>query len=139
MAKLLNEIQWGKPLLAPEPNVEYEASLMKRLSPWLQEAIEVILQPERVAYAPVHLMSVAYFVACQENECRYCYGEVRALMRIWGYSERQIRDLEQEASLADGVTRRVVEFARKLARSNPSPARFFSGPRVGSEQRCKTQ
>jgi hypothetical protein len=44
-------------------------------------------------------------------------------MQIWGYSERQIQDLEQEATLADDITRMVVEFARKLAKSNPSPAR----------------
>jgi alkylhydroperoxidase family enzyme len=68
-------------------------------------------------------MGISYFVASQENACRYCYGMARAVMKIMGFTENQIQDLEQEASLADGVTRQVVEFARKLARSNPSPAR----------------
>ena len=70
-----------------------------------------------------HLMGISYFVASQENACRYCYGMARAIMKIAGFKEKQIQDLENEASLADGLTRQVVEFARKLARSNPSPAR----------------
>lgn len=123
MAKLLNEIEWGEPLLAPDPNTQYESQLSKRLSPWLSATVLSLSEPEKVAYAPLKLMGVAYFVASQENACRYCYGTARALMKIWGYSEKQIQDLEHEASLAGGLTRRVVEFARKLAKSNPSPAR----------------
>jgi alkylhydroperoxidase family enzyme len=123
MAKLLHEIQWGEPLVAPDPNTGYEAQLGARLSPWLATAVRSASEPERVTYAPLRLMGIAYFVASQENACRYCYGMSRALMKIWGYSEKQIQDLEHEASLAGGVTRKVVEFARKLAKSNPSPAR----------------
>lgn len=123
MAKLLNEIEWGEPLLAPAANTQYESQLIKRLSPWLSATLASLSEPEKVAYAPLKLMGVAYFVASQENACRYCYGTARALMKIWGYSEKQIQDLEHEASLAGGLTRKVVEFARKLAKSNPSPAR----------------
>jgi alkylhydroperoxidase family enzyme len=119
---LLSEIQWGQPLLA-EPGVPPEVAVGKRMSPWLMWAVQSVAGPEQVVRAPLKLLGVAYFVACQENACRYCYGEARAVMKIWGYSERQIRDLEQEASLADGLTRRVVEFTRKLAKSNPTPAR----------------
>jgi alkylhydroperoxidase family enzyme len=123
MAKLLNEIEWSEPLIAPVANTVYEAQLGARLSPWLGAAVRSASEPEKVSYAPLNLMGVAYFVACQENACRYCYGEARALMKISGYSEKQIQDLEHEASLASGLTQKVVEFARKLAKSNPSPAR----------------
>jgi hypothetical protein len=68
-------------------------------------------------------MGIAYFVTSQETACRYCYGAARATMQIWGYSEKQIQDLEYEATLADGITRMVVEFACKLAKSNSTPAR----------------
>ena len=115
MAKLLHEIEWESPLL--------DSQDIQRLSPWIREAVESFSKPQHVAYAPVRLMDVTYLVASQENACRYCYGTARAIMKISGYSERQIQDLEHEASLADGMTRQVVEFARKLARSNPSPAR----------------
>ena len=123
MAKLLHEIEWGNPLLTPSPNTDYEAELVKRLSPWLASAMLSFSEPEKVAYAPLSLMGVAYLVASQENACRYCYGSARAAMKIWGYNEKQIQDLEHEANLAGGLTRLVVEFARKLAKSNPSPAK----------------
>jgi alkylhydroperoxidase family enzyme len=123
MAKLLHEIEWEMPLIAPGDGTKSEAELMKRMSPWLAEAVSTFYDPEKVSYAPLKLMGISYFVASQENACRYCYGEARALMKIWGYSEKQIQDLEHEANLAGGLTRNVVEFARKLAKSNPSPAR----------------
>ena len=93
------------------------------MNPWLAAAVLSFSEPEKVAYAPLQLMGVAYFVASQENSCRYCYGAARAMMKIRGYSEKQVQDLEHEADLAGGLTRQVVEFARKLAKSNPSPAR----------------
>ena len=123
MAKLLQEIEWSEPLLTPRPDASPEVELQERLSPWLRKAVRTLADPDRVTHAPLHLMGVSYFVASQENACRYCYGMARAIMKIVGFKEKQIQDLEHEASLADGLTRQVVEFARKLARSNPSPAR----------------
>ncbi len=123
MAKLLQEIEWSEPLLVPRPHSSPEAEMRERLSPWLQKAMDSLGDPDRVSHAPLHLMGVSYFVASQENACRYCYGMARAVMKIMGFKEKQIQDLEHEASLADGLTRQVVEFARKLARSNPTPAR----------------
>ena len=123
MAKLLHEIEWEKPLLTPSGDIGYETDLMGRLSPWLREAVGSLADADRVAHAPLDLMGVAYFVTSQENACRYCYGTARAVMKIAGFKEKRIQDLEHEASLAGGLTRRVVEFTRKLARSNPSPAR----------------
>jgi len=123
MAKLLHEIEWSEPLLTPRPDISPEADLQGRLSPWLRKAVGSLSDPDRVSHAPLHLMGVSYFVASQENACRYCYGMARAIMKIVGFKEKQIQDLEHEATLADGLTRLVVEFARKLARSNPSPAR----------------
>jgi alkylhydroperoxidase family enzyme len=123
MAKLLNEIEWSEPLLTPGPDSSPEAAVQARLSPWLRKAVRSLGDPDRVTHAPPRLMGISYFVASQENACRYCYGMARAIMKIFGFKEKQIQDLENEASLADGLTRQVVEFARKLARSNPSPAR----------------
>jgi alkylhydroperoxidase family enzyme len=123
MAKLLNEIEWEEPLLAHRKDISLEAEAQQRMSPWLGKAVSSLADPDRVSHAPFHLMGISYFVASQENACRYCYGMARAIMKIMGFKEKQIQDLEHEASLADGLTRQVVEFARKLARSNPSPAR----------------
>jgi alkylhydroperoxidase family enzyme len=125
MAKLLHEIEWEPPVFGSRSGsaVEYEAELASKLSPWLVWATMSFSEPVKFSYATATLMGVAYFVTSQENACRHCYGTARAVMKIWGYSEKQVRDLEQEASLADGTTRRVVEFSRKLAKSNPSPAK----------------
>jgi alkylhydroperoxidase family enzyme len=123
MAKLLKEIEWEAPLLALDSNSLYETELLKRLSPWLSEAVRTMSDPVEYTYATPKLIGIAQLVTSQENACRYCYGLERAAMKIWGYSEKQIQDLEEEASLTDGITRRVVGFARKLAKSNPSPAK----------------
>jgi alkylhydroperoxidase family enzyme len=123
MARLLHEIDWGEPVVPVPEKADYEAELGRRFSPWLGAALQSLMEGEKVSYAPLRLMGIAYFVASQENACRYCYGMSRAIMKMWGYSEKQVQDLENKATLADGLTRRVVEFSRKLARSNPSPAR----------------
>jgi alkylhydroperoxidase family enzyme len=120
MARLLQEIEWGAPLF---PGGGHEAEMERHSSPWISQAAEWVSEPLRFSFATPRHMGIAYFVTSQENACRHCYGSARAMMQIWGYSERQIRDLEQQAALADGITRQVVEFARKLAKSNPSPAR----------------
>ncbi len=122
MAKLVHEIEWEAPLV-PVQSPDYEAQLLGKLSPWLQSAALSISVPVVFSYADPKLIGISQLVTSQENACRYCYGLERAVMKIWGYSEKQIQDLEEEASLADGITRLVVDFARKLAKSNPSPAK----------------
>lgn len=123
MARTLQEIEWSAPLLESAPDAAYETELMKKLHPWLGRTAASLSEPVKASYAAPAMMEIAYLVTSQENACRYCYGLSRAAMKIWGYSEKRIQDLEQRATMADSVTRRVVEFARKLARSNPSPAR----------------
>jgi alkylhydroperoxidase family enzyme len=123
MAKLLHEIEWGSPLLPPQKDGNYEEELGERMSPWLGAAVRSLNDPQKISFISVKLFGVVYFVTCQENSCRYCYGEARALMKMWGYSEKQIQDLEHEANLASVSTRLVVEFARKLAHANPVPAK----------------
>jgi alkylhydroperoxidase family enzyme len=122
MAKLLQEIEWEAPLV-PIQSADYEETLSEKLSPWLRNSAQVITGPVVYSYADPKLIGISQLVTSQENACRYCYGVERAAMKFWGYSEKQIRDLEEEASLADGITRQVVIFARKLAKSNPSPAK----------------
>jgi alkylhydroperoxidase family enzyme len=122
MAKLLQEIEWESPLFGADTGTGFMTEL-SRLSPWIGTTIASFSEPMEFSYATSRHMGIAYFVTSQENACRYCYGVARATMQIWGYSEKQIRDLEQQATLADGITRMVVEYARKLAKSNPTPAR----------------
>ena len=104
------KLDWPEPLVPMRQIGEH--------APWLPQGSGLVL-----AFAPPRLIDVATLVTSQENACRFCYGALRAAMRISGYSEAQIRDLEREVELADGVTREVVRLARKLARSDPRPVR----------------
>ena len=100
MAKLLQEIEWSEPLLTPRPDASPEVELQERLSPWLRKAVRTLADPDRVTHAPLHLMGVSYFVASQENACRYCYGMARAIMKIVGFKEKQIQDLYEQRSMS---------------------------------------
>jgi len=102
--------EWPDPLVPPEV-------IMAR-APWITPPVL-----SRLAFAPARLIDVATFVTSQENACRFCYGALRTMMRLSGYSDEQIRDLERDVQLADGVTREVVSLSRKLARSTPRPVK----------------
>jgi alkylhydroperoxidase family enzyme len=104
------DMQWPEPLVSPE-------TIMAK-APWMRPP-----PMSRLAYAPPRLVDIAALVTTQENACRYCYGAMHTMMRLSGYSEKRITDLERDVQLADGLTREVVSLARKLARSNPRPVR----------------
>jgi alkylhydroperoxidase family enzyme len=100
----------------PDPLVPIE-TIMAR-APWIKPPVLA-----RLAFAPPRLAEVATFVTTQENACRFCYGALRSAMRLSGYSNERIRDLERDVQLADGLTREVVSLSRKLARSTPRPVK----------------
>ncbi len=122
--------------MPPQENPELEAEFRKRhRSAPYPECLRRVAGSARLArslvplYDPIHsvhldaeLASVAMFVTCQENSCRYCYGALRTILKIIGFSEKRIGELEREVALADGKTRQVVELTRRLAESNPRPA-----------------
>lgn len=101
---------WPEPLVPP--------LLIEQRAPWM-----VPPPLNRLAFAPPQLVDVATFVTTREHACRYCYGALWTAMRLSGYSDRRINDLERDVRLADGLTREVVSLSRKLARSTPRPAK----------------
>lgn len=135
MAQLLNELQWGEPLFAPDIDPAWEAELKRRggnvsevdrriaPSPWLREA-SLGITIGRACAIPAHLFNVAALVTSQENACRYCYGANRAYMKMLGYSESFIGRIEHDVHLAElnDKERALVAFCRNLARSRPRPA-----------------
>ena len=136
MAQLLNEIEWAEPVLPAVENAEWEAVVKRAVghvsdvhrrvspSPWLRRAC-LRTDSYRVSHMPVQLVDRGALVTAQESSCRYCYGAVRAFMRILGYSERMIGRIEREAQMGelDPKERAFLQFCRNLARSNPRPAR----------------
>lgn len=134
MAQLLNEIEWGQPILPSVKIPEWEAEikadigfvpdLLTRVSrsPWLRQ---ICLRWSRIPVNgfPRHLSDIAALVVAQENACRYCYGVARSQMRLFGYSEDMISRIERDMHLAelDEKERFFIRFCRNLSRSNPRP------------------
>jgi alkylhydroperoxidase family enzyme len=136
MAQLLGDIEWEEPLNEPVviPTWEKEAKeryggasdMSRRLAPvpWLSRAFSLSnLYP--INTVATRLADLIFLVVSQENSCRYCYGAARAHMRILGYSDRAISQIEREMQLAelDEKDQAFIRFCRSLARSNPRPAR----------------
>jgi alkylhydroperoxidase family enzyme len=135
MPLLLSEIQWSDPVLPVARDREWEAELKRRgaqvleldrrvaPSRWLREAGYQATNyvPDAL---PERLHRIGSMVTAQENSCRYCYGANRAYMKVLGYSESFIQQVERDVQLAelDDKERAYVGFCRSLARSRPRPA-----------------
>jgi alkylhydroperoxidase family enzyme len=136
MAQLLEEIEWGEALYHPVVVPEWEAEAKARFAgtydylrrvaplPWLRR-ICAMWQLYPISRLPLRLADFTMLVVSQENACRYCYGVARAHLRIVGYSERVIGQIERELQLAelDQKDQAFLRFCRQLARSNPRPAK----------------
>jgi AhpD family alkylhydroperoxidase len=74
---------------------------------------------------PGGLADLVGFVVSQDNSCRYCYGAQRAMLRFMGYKEGQIDRIEKDvqASEISPKDQTALDFARRLSRSNPRPAK----------------
>ncbi len=131
---MLNQIEWSPPTLSVVHDTKWEAEVKADIgmvpdvhtrtsrSPWLRN---VMLKWPRyeVQEFPTKLADICGLVAAQENSCRYCYGVARSWMRLWGYSEKMISNIERNAQLAemDEKERAFIRFSRNLSRSNPKP------------------
>ena len=136
MAELMHEIEWSEPLLPqfyiPEWEKEVKAKagsvpdIFKRVSRsvWLRETLLRWPQYQPREFSE-KLSLICGLVTAQENTCRYCYGVGRSQMKLMGYSEKLISDIERETQLAelDTKERAFVQFCRKLSRSTPRPSR----------------
>jgi len=135
MAPLLNEIEWGEPILPRVADPEWEATIKRRGAPlgeaeqrvspikWVREACLWVLT-YRAREIPERLSTMGAMVAAQEVSCRYCYGALRASMKMLGYSESTISRIERDVRVAELEPREhaFVSLCRKLARSRPRPA-----------------
>ncbi|MFG6687766.1 carboxymuconolactone decarboxylase family protein [Mariniflexile sp. HNIBRBA6329] len=134
MAQLLNEIEWSEPTLSVVHDTNWEAEVKADIgmvpdihtrtsrSPWLRRTVLKWPRYEAKEF-PRKLADICCLVAAQENACRYCFGVARSSMRLWGYSERMISNIERNVQMAemDEKERAFIRFSRNLSRSNPTP------------------
>jgi alkylhydroperoxidase family enzyme len=134
MVYSLDKIDWCEaPLVTPMSDAAWEresargeaTNMAKYLTPvrWLLQA-EELLEVRVTPSVPVVLGALICLVVAMDNSCRHCYGAIRSMLKIMGYSEAQIRKLE-ETLAADKLTEKdkaALEFARKVSRSSPRPS-----------------
>ena len=133
MTVLLNEIEWSEPTLSVVRDAKWEAEVKADIgmvpdihtrtsrSPWLRSAILKWPRYEAQEF-PRKLADICSLVAAQENACRYCYGVARSWMRLWGYSEKMISNIERNAQIAemDEKEKAFIRFCRNLAGQTPN-------------------
>lgn len=134
----MSDVEWESPLLDPVKNAAAERFLRREIgtvpsgacyfldSPWLTSALAAFdLRALPLMHVSRTLMGLLALVVSQDNSCRYCYAETRGLMRILGFSEQRIEQLEENLQTAD-LSRRDklgLEFARRVSRADPPATR----------------
>ena len=131
------EIEWEACMLEPRRDAELEREVRKALGlvppaiplfapcAWLARAFvrcNLLLTP--LVYAERALVDLISLAVSQANSCRYCYASQRALLRIQGFDEERIRQLQEAyvGAESDPGERRALEFARSISRSSPPPS-----------------
>lgn len=74
---------------------------------------------EKGVALPARMKDLVNYASAQEFSCSYCIGSAMMILRINGYSEREITSLKSrsEAMEFDANTRRLLSFGRLLARN----------------------
>ena len=136
MAYSLDQFDWcDVPLLpaVPDPTWEREAvkrfgfasNMIKYLTPvrWLMEA-EQLVEARSTPSISVPLRAFISMVVAMDTSCRHCYGAFRSMLKILGYPEGVIRELEESFALnqLSSKEQAALEFARKVSRSAPRPS-----------------
>ncbi|PHK98309.1 hypothetical protein CGL56_11445 [Neolewinella marina] len=120
-------------MVAPTPNTEVEREIRNHLGfplnsiaylvpvPWVAWTLATNMQ--QVAHISGRLTDLITLIVSMENSCRHCYGATRSILRLTGYSEKRISQLEEDLyqSELDERTLTALSFARKCARSDPRP------------------
>jgi len=136
MAYSLDQIDWcDVPLLPPMPDPVWERESTKRLGftsnmakyltpvRWMLQADE-LMQSRVTPNVPVDLGALISLVVAMDSSCRHCYGAFRSMLKIMGYSEGVIRQLEESLAVNElpNKERTALEFARKVSHSAPRPS-----------------
>jgi AhpD family alkylhydroperoxidase len=119
---------WRTPLVEPAPSPSLERLFRYRTG--LVPSIVSYLAPHTWGYRPFlflmnptlqvvdeQLSSQICFVVARDNACRFCYGSFRTFLRVAGYSDAALDQLEQELHLddRDRAHRSALNFAVEIS------------------------
>ena len=132
----LTSIEWvDPPVLPPGPAPPPEiATQLKKKFGYVPECAhrlshcDWVLQSyaasdPALAFISYDLADLIFLVVSQDNSCRHCYGASRAFLRMMGYSEQRVLQLEADLHAVDLdlTTRLALDYSRRLSRANPRP------------------
>jgi alkylhydroperoxidase family enzyme len=134
MASLLDQIDWCDVPCCRQLDPAWEKEVVRRfgfasnmaafLTPvrWLMEA-EQLVEARVTPSISVPLRAFISMAVAMDSSCRHCYGAFRSMLKILGYSENVIRELEESLAVEDLTAKEqaALEFARKVSRSAPRP------------------
>jgi AhpD family alkylhydroperoxidase len=130
----IREIPWGDCLLERRHDPEAERRYRRMLGrhpgalvyflgvPWLTDQLATLsLRLTSNVHLDHQLSDLVGLVVSQDNSCRYCFAMQRAFLRILGFPEERIVQLEHDLMLAslDPATKASLEYARKVSRASP--------------------
>jgi len=133
---LMREIQWERCLLEPrrDPTLErrFRRATGRPIGPviyysgtsWLDDTTLLFnVDVSKQVAIDSELVGLIAMIVSQDNSCRFCFAETRALLRILGMPERRIAQLEHDllSEEFDDRERAALEFSRRFSRSNPPP------------------
>lgn len=121
-------------MLSPARDPELEAYLRRELGvvpgmarylvpcPWMVRSLAGVNQYRPLlVHVQARLADWIGMVVSEDNSCRYCFAVQSVMLRIQGYSDARIRQLQEDllsASLGPAEST-ALEFARRLSRASP--------------------
>jgi AhpD family alkylhydroperoxidase len=133
---LMREIPWESCLLEPrrDPKLErrFRRATGRPIGPviyysgtsWLDDTtLWFNVNVAKQVSIDADLVGLIAMIVSQDNSCRFCFAETRALLRILGMPERRISQLEHDllSEEFDERERAALEFSRRFSRANPPP------------------
>jgi AhpD family alkylhydroperoxidase len=130
----LRDVEWESCLLPQSRDPELEAYLRRELGgvpsmaryfapcPWVVRSMAGVNHDHALlAHLDLQLADLIGLVVSQDNSCRFCYAAQSVLLRIQGFPDQRIRQLQQDL-LSASIGRRessALEFARRFSRASP--------------------
>ena len=131
---LMRDVAWETSLVEPKVDPAFERRFRRETGrssgavgclsgiPWVDDTnVSFHIDTAKQVSIDAELAGLVGLVVSQDNSCRYCFAEIRAMLRIFGMPQNQISRLEQDLLTEDFDDRKriALEFARRVSRANP--------------------